>query len=364
MNAPSRVPRTLHVVQSWAGGGTEKYVGDLAAFLAADGRFVSDLALLGPHPPPLPDDVAFASVHPVRTARGLFGLLRTGRFAATHLHLYTRLLPATVAVRAAGVPCVTHLHQPLTAWNARHRLAWRAAVRLAGHVTAGSTDTQRSAGFSPADPRATLVPAPAPVPEPAPSRPDPADRSRSFTIAGVGRLSKEKDWPTLLRALPAVIAAADRPVRFVHLGDGPAAGGFNTLVSDLGLSEAVDARGAVPHGEVAAVLDAADLFVLPSRFEGLGIAPLEAMARGVPTVTADYPASADYLLGPPGGETGHTFPVGDSAACAGRILWHLRHPVESAAVGLRGRALVAERFTPAATFGKLPPIYAALAKGR
>ena len=362
-----RARRVLHVTQTWGTGGTERYVAALGTYLRDHAAgWEPHLAVLRAAPPDPGAAGGFASVTGLSGARALAAHLRTTRPAVVHLHLYTALLPAVLACWSAGVPLAAHLHQPLSAWNLRHRVGWRAAVRLADAVTAGTSAVLAELGREPG-PRAQVVPAPVPVPDPPPPRPDPTDLARPFTIAAVGRLSVEKDWPTLLRALPAVLAGAarltpPRPVRLVHAGDGPAAGLFHKTLRNLGLGEVVDARGAVPHDAVAGLLDAADLLVLPSRFEGLGLAPLEAMARGVPVVVSDFPAAADYVTGTPGSgaETGHTFPVGDAAACAGRILWHLRHPGESAAVGRRGRAQVAARFTPAVTFGTLPPLYDSL----
>ncbi|MEM9704029.1 MAG: glycosyltransferase, partial [Planctomycetota bacterium] len=303
------------------------------------------------------------AVHAAADAFKLFGLLRKTRRAVVHLHLYTALLPAVLACRAAGAPCVAHLHIPLRDWNARHRFAWRTAVRGANHICGVAKDVLRSVGHSDGDGRATLVPPPIPLPEPAPARP-PHRPDSPFVVAGVGRLADQKDWPTLLRALPQVrqdVEKAGRTLRFLHAGGGEKKEEFHALVRSLDLTDVVDARGAIPHAQVAEILDAADLFVLPSRFEGLGIAPLEAMARGVPTVTADYPAADDYIVGPPGAETGRTFPRGDAAACAEQIRWHLRNPRESAALGQRGRTFVAKNFIPAVTFGKLPAIYDSLA---
>ena len=351
----------LHVTETWASGGTERYVASLGEHLAADaGGWAPELAVVGADPPPAGEVPQFAAVHDLGSARDLFTLLRARRPAVAHLHLYRRLLPAALACRAAGVPCVVHLHIPLRDWNARHRLAWRTAVRLAGHVCGVARDVLASVGLRDGDGRATLVYPPVPVPEVAVDLP--GDPGRPFTIVGVGRLAVQKDWPTLLRALPAVVAGAGgRAARFVHAGDGERAGEFHALVRELDLGDIVDARGAVPHAAVAGLLTEADLFVLPSLFEGLGIAPLEAMARGVPVVVADFPAASDYVTGPPGAETGHMFSRGDSAACADLILRHLRDPAESAAVGRRGRAFVAENFTPAATFGRLPAVYDRLA---
>ena len=348
-------------METWGRGGTERYVSALGGYLAADaGGWSPELAVVGADPPAQNEVPQFAAMRAVASARELFALLRTRRPAVAHLHLYRRLLPATLACRAAGVPCVVHLHIPLRDWNARHRLAWRTAVRLAGHVCGVARDVLASVGLKDGDGRATLVYPPVPVPDVA--RDLPGDADRPFVIAGVGRLAVQKDWPTLLKALPVVVAGAGgRPVRFVHAGDGERAGEFRDLARELNLGEVVDARGAVPHAAVADILEVAHLFVLPSLFEGLGIAPLEAMARGVPVVVADFPAAFDYVTGPPGEETGHAFPRGDADACAAAILRHLRDPAGSAAVGRRGRAFVAATFTPAATFGRLPAVYDRLA---
>ena len=360
----------LHVLEHWGTGGTERYVADLGAFLAGPGGggWRPELAVLRGDPPAPSDAPGFAATGVLAGTWGLRQRLEKAPPAVVHLHLYSSLLPAVRACRRRRVPAVVHLHIPLRDWGFRHRLGWRLAVRLArggGHVCGVARDVLRSVGLEDGDGRGTLVPPPIPVPDPAPGRP-PRDPGRPFELVGVGRLADQKDWPTLLNALPAVrdgAAELGRGLRFVHLGGGERAGEFAALVRELGLEEVVDARGPVPHSEVAAALDAADLFVLPSRFEGLGIAPLEAMARGLPAVVADFPAAADYVVGAfgSGGETAHAFPRGDVAACAGRLLWHLRNPTDGAAVGARGRAFVAARFTPAATFGRLPPLYAGLA---
>ena len=298
----------------------------------------------------------FAAVHRLGSAWGLLALLRARRPAVAHLHLYRRLLPAALACRAAGFrawfTCTSRCGTgtPGTGWRGGRRCGSPA-------TSAGSPWTcWRPSGCETATAGATLVYPPVPVPEVAVDLP--GDPGRPFTIVGVGRLAVQKDWPTLLRALPAVVAGAGgRAVRFVHVGDGERAGEFHALVRELSLAGVVDARGAVPHAAVAGLLAEADLFMLPSLFEGLGIAPLEAMARGVPVVVADFPAASDYVTGPPGAETGHMFSRGDSAACADLILRHLRDPAESAAVGRRGRAFVAANFTSAATFGRLPAVY-------
>jgi glycosyltransferase involved in cell wall biosynthesis len=100
--------------------------------------------------------------------------------------------------------------------------------------------------------------------------------------------------------------------------------------------------GALSHQETLRSIAAANLFVLPSRFEGFGIAAVEAMALGVPTITANFPASREYITG---GITGHSFEIGDSSALADLIRWHLSNRDQSRRIGRAGMESVTEKFS-------------------
>jgi phosphatidylinositol alpha-1,6-mannosyltransferase len=102
------------------------------------------------------------------------------------------------------------------------------------------------------------------------------------SVASLLRLYKGVD--TLIEALPLLIARG-LAVRLVHVGDGPFRSHLERLAARLRVAERVDFLGALPGGEpIWRQLDAADLFVLPSRTEGLPRALIEAMARGLPAV--------------------------------------------------------------------------------
>jgi len=139
-------------------------------------------------------------------------------------------------------------------------------------------------------------------------------------VLAVGRLSREKDYPTLLRAFKQV--AQELPARLLILGQGPERPAIQKLVLELGLEGLVDMPGFVENPY--AFMARADVFVLSSRFEGFGNVLVEAMALGTPVVSTDCPYGPAEILG--GGRWGELVPVGDAESLATAILKQLRRP--------------------------------------
>lgn len=105
-------------------------------------------------------------------------------------------------------------------------------------------------------------------------------------VTTVGRMIETKNQGTLIRAFDAI---ADR-VPDAHLtlvGDGPARERLESLVTRLGRTDRIEFTGTVDREDVYRILDASELFVLPSRSEGFCVAGVEAMACGLPVVVSD-----------------------------------------------------------------------------
>jgi N-acetylgalactosamine-N,N'-diacetylbacillosaminyl-diphospho-undecaprenol 4-alpha-N-acetylgalactosaminyltransferase len=156
---------------------------------------------------------------------------------------------------------------------------------------------------------------------------------RPFRLVTAGRLTDQKDYPTLFRAFRQVLDSR-LDARLVVFGEGPDERSLRALAGTLGLGDRIDWRGWVPspHRSMAEC----DAFVLTSKYEGFGNVIVEAMAIGLPVVCTDCEAGPREILG--GGEFGLLVPVGDSDAVAKAILRLAGEPELYAA--LRARAQV------------------------
>lgn len=143
---------------------------------------------------------------------------------------------------------------------------------------------------------------------------------RAPVVLAVGRLTRQKDFPTLLRAFAHL--SAQRDCRLIVLGEGEDRPALTRLAGELGIEADVDLPGFVanPYGHMAA----ADLFVLSSAWEGSPNALTEAMALGVPVVSTDCRSGPREVLD--GGRLAPLVPVGDARALAAAMARTLGRP--------------------------------------
>jgi glycosyltransferase involved in cell wall biosynthesis len=143
-------------------------------------------------------------------------------------------------------------------------------------------------------------------------------------VVCVGRLCRQKGQDVLLAAWDAVVRQVPE-ARLALVGDGPDAAALREAAP-----EGVLFAGAVT--EVLPWYQAADLVVLPSRWEGMALAPLEAMACGRPVVVTDVDGARESL--PPGREP---VPAEDPDALARAVTRLLRDPLLRESLGHQGR---------------------------
>jgi len=133
-------------------------------------------------------------------------------------------------------------------------------------------------------------------------------------ILGVGRLSKQKDFPNLIRAFAQVRHVCS--ARLVIIGEGEDRAELEKLVIDLGIEKDVDLHGFVknPYTYMAH----AEIFVLSSAWEGLPTVLIESLAVGTPVVSTDCPSGPMEIL--EGGKYGKLVPMHDPNKLAESIL--------------------------------------------
>ena len=158
-------------------------------------------------------------------------------------------------------------------------------------------------------------------------------------VLTAARFTAQKDHATLVAAIPAVLARHPR-ARFWLAGEGPLQAEVRQAAAHLGIEPAIDLLG--HRADVPELLAAADLFVLPSRFEGLPLAVLEAMAAGLAVVATRIGGTEEAVLD---GITGHLVPPADPDALADAIGAALADPAGLARLGRAGRKRFLAEFT-------------------
>jgi glycosyltransferase involved in cell wall biosynthesis len=133
-------------------------------------------------------------------------------------------------------------------------------------------------------------------------------------ILSIGRLTAQKDFPTLIQAFAQV--RQSHRVRLMILGEGEDRPGLAALVREQGLEDDVALPGFVDNPY--AYLTQASLFVLSSRWEGLPTVLIEALYCGVPVVATDCPYGPQEILAD--GQYGSLVPVGNATALAAAIV--------------------------------------------
>jgi glycosyltransferase involved in cell wall biosynthesis len=161
----------------------------------------------------------------------------------------------------------------------------------------------------------------------------------SRLMVTVGRLTTQKGHCYLITAAAAVVSHYP-DAHFLFIGDGELKETLQAQAKALDISEHIHFLGV--RNDVPYILAAADLFVLPSLWEGLSIALLEAMASGKPIVATAVSGTTQTMTH---GETGLMIPPRDSRALADAIIRLLSDPAQAQAMGQAAKQHVTMNFS-------------------
>jgi glycosyltransferase involved in cell wall biosynthesis len=290
----------------------------------------------------------------------LAGLLSAGTLAlrraaagADLVHAHWWFPGGVQALAAERRPLVTTMHGT-DVRLARSRPAARAAcarvLRASAAITTVSSWLRDEvAAFAP-EAASRIQVAPMPVDEALFS---PGDEPRDELLF-VGRLDHQKGADLAVRALAGLEgAAASLPLRLV--GSGPLEPDLHRLAAELGVADRLRWEGPLSQLELATRYRRAAALLVPGSHEGLGLVAVEAQLSGAPVVAA---ASGGLLDVVRAGETGWTFPSGDSGGLATAIQQVTDHPSQTATMTRAARQAATTRFSPSAAARTYATIYA------
>jgi glycosyltransferase involved in cell wall biosynthesis len=169
-------------------------------------------------------------------------------------------------------------------------------------------------------------------------------------FVNTARQDPQKGQILLLDAFARVVRDLPDAVLLIAGRDGPETPALHARVTALGLDDHVRVLGL--RDDVADLLCAADLFVFPSLWEGLGGSVLEAMALGVPVVAFDVPAVAEVL-----DDAGVVVPMRDTDAFADAILALMAAPATRAALSRRSLDRFLHHYTNASYLAGMRELY-------
>ena len=149
-------------------------------------------------------------------------------------------------------------------------------------------------------------------------------RSDVEVLLGVGRLTPQKDFPTLIRTVARL--RENRDVRLILLGEGEERSHLQDLCRELGIEDHVDLHGFVDNP--IKYMAHSDVFVLSSAWEGFGIVVVEALASGVPVVSTCGDEGPGEIL--KDGRYGRLVPTGDDKSLSEATLKALNNPDQPA----------------------------------
>jgi len=173
----------------------------------------------------------------------------------------------------------------------------------------------------------------------------------SIMVLFVGRLVDHKNIPSLIRALQRIDAAGAHDIHVLVAGDGPE----RALLEDAGRTFHGDLlRLLGERSDVAALMQACDFLVLPSRREGLSNAILEAMAAAKPVVASRVGGNVELVTD---GTTGFLYPGDDDAALADAIVRLARDSLLRGQLGTAARVLAQQEFSRDTMIARLERLY-------
>lgn len=299
--------RVTLIIHSLYSGGAERVMSILTNYWAAKGWDITLLTFCSPTDSPFYDldrAITYCPLNINQDSSGLLSALthnwhrlRVLRSAIVHSRpdvvisfMTTTNILVLLATRGLKIPILVSERNDLEAyhpggyWELLRRWTYQFADRII-------VQTAKAAAYFPPSMQSQVTLIPNPVLRPLRSQVSEVTLPK-HSIVAVGRLEPQKGFDLLLRAFAAL--KNDFPAwKLTILGEGTLRPALLALCEELGIRDRVDLPGRAK--DIYGFLKAADLFVMPSRFEGFPNALCEAMACGLPVISTDCPGCCDII---------------------------------------------------------------------
>lgn len=326
--------------------------------VCADGSLLADVRAEGFRVETPPLARSLSPLAQWRAFRALLALFRTEKPDLVHAHMPISGFLARLAARTAGVPRVAYTCHGFL-FNQPAPWPRRAASLIMELIAGRVTDIFTTVSIEEAADARRLRIARNPVPigngrDPSIFRPNPAARAavraalgvpeNTVVVTAVSRLVRHKGYPELLTAMrdvPAELWVVGERLNSDHGEDMEpyfAASGLGPRARRLGY-----------RADVADVLAASDIFVLPSHFEGLPMSVIEAMLCGLPVVATNIRGPREQVVD---GETGLLVPPATTASLAEALRHLAADPAMRARMGAAGRDRAVALYDETAVVGR------------
>jgi lipopolysaccharide/colanic/teichoic acid biosynthesis glycosyltransferase/glycosyltransferase involved in cell wall biosynthesis len=303
-------------------------------------------------------DVIWREINPLKDLKGLLKLwkfLRRQNYDLVHTHTSKAGFVGRFAARLAGIPAIIHTVHGFSFHDESSRLALRVystLERLAAHachrlITVAEFHRRRALELRIGNP-SKVIAVPNGIPlervrvtvNPDAVRAELGVSTDTLMLLALGRLASPKGFPDLLQSLPHIKQNTDATFKLVFVGSGPMEAELRQLTSDLGLNDQVIFSGF--REDIGNLLAASDIVVLPSLWEGLSIAVLEAMAAGKPIVATTIGSNMEATNN---GEAALLVPPKDPVAIANAVVEFIRFPSLRLKKSMKAKELFLKNYT-------------------
>ena len=302
----------------------------------------------------------------LRVAAAVRHLLKEMRPDILHTHIYHANFYGRLASLGLGLKgVVAAVHNTYTQPKLHRRLANFLLARVTDWVLVGSPQVWadvRRYDWVPA-PRLLLLPYGIRLEEPASALSPEEAKARlgvsGFCVGAVGRLEEQKGHDYLLAAVSELRRQVDG-LTVLLVGEGRQEEALRQQARDLGVADVVHFLGT--RRDLPLIYRALDVYVQPSRWEGLSLAMLQAMGAALPVVVSRVGGALEVVQDR---VNGRLVPVGDPQALATAVLELYRQPDQRRRLGERARRSVSKDYSQEAMLRKLASLYLELwARGR